>query len=300
MKKKSIFCKEIIQTQTKPKIKLDMKKLLYLFLVVSSISAFSQSPWTQEKGKAYVQLSYTTIPSYSELFGDPAYPTERKINDNTLQLYVEYGISDKTTLIGNLPFKMVSSNDLVQASTITFTTEDSQAALGNIQLGIKHNFYKKEWLISGQLLVEANTGTYEEASGLRTGYDAWTFTPLISVGHTYNKWYMQAYTGVDIRTNDYSSNFKFGGEIGNRVKDWLILTGFIDFSASFENGDVLTPVNNALTGLYVNDQSYYAFGVKLIGEFSENFGATFGFGGAFGGTNVAKAPALSLGFYHKL
>lgn len=277
-----------------------MKKLAYLLILFITFSVFAQSPWTQKKGEAYLQLTYTTIPSYSTLFGNPEYNTERKINDNTLQLYTEFGLSDKTTLIANLPLKMVASNEVTSPTITPFTTEDSQTALGNLQLGVKHNFYNKKWLISGQLLLEANTGTYEDASGLRTGYDAWTITPTFIVGRGFNNWYLQAFTGVDIRTNEYSSAFKLGGEAGYKALDWLWIAGFLDGVASFQNGDFLDPTNNRLTGLYVNNQSYAAFGVKLIGEFDKNFGVNAGFGGAFDGRNVAKSPALSLGLYYKL
>ena len=47
-----------------------LTKLLFLFI---SISAFSQSPWTQKEGKFYTQLSFTTISNYDTLFGDPDY-----------------------------------------------------------------------------------------------------------------------------------------------------------------------------------------------------------------------------------
>lgn len=276
-----------------------MKKLTYLLILSTSI-AFSQSPWTKKKNETYLQLSFTTISGYSELFAkEDAIATNRKINDNTLQLYAEYGLSDKTTLIANVPLKLVSSGDLVD-NAINITTESSLTTLGNIQLGVKHNFYNKKWLISGQLMIEANTGEFEAASGLRTGYDAWTFTPVISVGRGFNSWYIQAFTGVDIRTNEYSSAYKLGGEIGYKVIDWLWLAGFLDGVASFQNGEVLIPRANRLTGLYVNDQSFSGFGFKVIGEFDENFGANIGLGGALSGRRVAVAPAISFGLYYKL
>lgn len=48
-----------------------LKKTPKLLFLVMSISAFSQSPWTQEKSKFYTQLSFTTIPNYDTLFGNP-------------------------------------------------------------------------------------------------------------------------------------------------------------------------------------------------------------------------------------
>ncbi len=274
-------------------------KVLFALLVCPTL--FAQSPWTKKKKEAYVQVSFTSIANYNKLFGNPAYSTERNITDNTLQLYTEYGISDKTTIIASVPVKMVASEGLVdENSLISFTTEESKTALGNLQLGVKHNFYNKKWLISGQLNVETNTGTYSNQSGLRTGYDAWTFTPLISVGRGFNGWYVQSHTGVDIRTNNYSSNFKLGGEVGYKAIDWLWVAGFLDGVMSLKNGDRVESFTNTLTGLYVNDQSYAAYGLKLIGEISPKLGANVGIGGAFSGRNVAQQTALTFGVYYKM
>lgn len=279
---------------------LIMKKLAYILLFAFSVHSYAQSPWTKKKGEAYVQVNFTFIPKYSELYGNPDFNSERKISDNTLQLYGEYGISDKTTIIASVPFKMLSSNELVTATNNPVTTEATKTSFGNILVGLKHNFYNKKWLISGQLSVEANTGSFDAPSGLRTGYDAWTFTPLIMAGRGFNSWYIQAFTGVDIRTNDYSSAYKLGGELGYKTTSWLWIAGFLDGVASFQNGNVPAIPTNSLTGLYVNNQSYAAFGLKFIGEFNQNFGANVGLGGAFGGRRVPKSPAISLGLYYKL
>ena len=110
-------------------------KILFLFI---GVSAFSQSPWTKEKGKFYTQMSFTTIPNYDTLFGDPDYKTSGEISDNTIQLYGEYGFSDKTSLIVNLPLKLISINNAENPQSEDFNT----TALGNLEIGLKHNFYK--------------------------------------------------------------------------------------------------------------------------------------------------------------
>ncbi len=274
-----------------------MRKSAILLLLLLPFNLLAQSPWTKKKKEGYVQLSFTTIPNYSELYGKNQGRIPRKITDNTLQLYSEFGLSDKTTLIASIPLKMVKTGEL----TVPFTalTEESKMSLGNIQVGIKHNFYKKKWLLTGQLNIEANTSNYNETSGLRTGYDAFTFTPLFLAGRGFDSWYIQAFTGFDIRTNDYSSSYKLGGEIGYKTLDWLWIAGFLDGVASLNNGNIDLPSQNLTTGLYVNNQSYAGFGLKFIGEINDQFGANIGLGGAFKGENVAKAPAISFGIYHK-
>ncbi len=274
-----------------------MKNLYTIIALLSSTILLAQSPWTQEKGKFYTQLSFTTISNYDEVFGDPDYQTDREITDNTLQLYGEYGISNKTTLIVNLPIKFISTGDVVNGSA--FITEDSKSAFGNVSIGLRHRFYNKKWIISGQLNVEANTGTFETASGIRTGQDAWSFTPTINIGRSFDKFYVQAFTGIDLKTNDYSSNFKIGGEIGTKVHSKIWLIGFVDIVSSFNNGDVNLPLSNAATALYVNNQEYGAFGLKAVGEINKSFGGVLSFGGAFSGNNVAKQAAITVGLYHK-
>lgn len=278
-----------------------MKKFVLLILLLSISQIYGQSPWTQKKGKAYTQLSYTLISEYNGLFGNPDYKTERKITDNTFQFYGEYGLTDKTSLVLNLPFKMVKAGSPTSdaALVIPTTQSGSSSSLGNVEFGIKHVFSQKKWIFSGQFNIEANTGSFDANTGTRTGYDAWSFTPLFLVGKSFGKTYFQGFLGASVRTNNYSSNFKIGGEIGTKAFKNIWLIGFVDISSSFKNGDVVLPIANQLTGLYVNDQEYGAFGAKIIGEFSKDFGITGGFGGAFSGNNVAKRAALTIGLYHK-
>lgn len=274
-------------------------KLLILFL---SIATFSQSPWTQNKGKAYTQLSYTTIPNYDAIFSDSNEDLLGTYSDNTLQVFGEYGLTDKTSLLVNLPFKLISVTDFEDPRidcSGDCRRDYKSNSLGNISIGLKHNFYNKNWLISGQLTVEANTSSFNANSGIRTGYDAWSFTPLLLAGKGFGKTYLQGFIGADIRTNDYSSNFKIGGEIGRKISKKIWLIGFLDISKSFENGNISLPFQQNITGLYVNDQEYGSFGFKGIGEFTDNFGVTAGFGGAFFGNNVAKQAAVTFGLYRK-
>lgn len=283
-----------------------MKNFIKLCIFLVSVSAFSQSPWVKEKGTFYTQLSFTTIPNYDTLFGDPDYSFKGEISDNTFQFYGEYGITDKTTLIVNLPLKLISLKNLKYLDPAidcigdcSENINDNKTSLGNLEIGLKHNFYNKDWIISGQLSVEANTGSFDNLTGIRTGYDAWSFTPLFLAGKSFGKTYLQTFIGASIRTNNYSSNFKIGGEYGGKIgsKFWLI--GFLDVVKSFENGDINLPDINLTTGLYVNNQEYGGIGFKGIYEVNKDFGINAGLGGAFFGNNVAKQGAFTFGVYHK-
>lgn len=276
------------------------KKLTFLAFLIASFS-FSQSAWTKKKGEVYTQLSFSTIGNYNDIFGNPDYKTERTITDNTLQIYGEYGLSDKSTLIVNIPLKFIKTDGLTDSfvSFVTSTTADSKSALGNLEIGLRQRFYNKKWVVSGQLNVEANTSSYDNASGIRTGFDAWSFTPTINAGRSFKNIYIQGFTGVNIRTNGYSSNFKFGAEFGYKPIKQIWLIALVDIVKSFKNGDVVLPQNNFATSLYINNQEFSAFGLKAIGEITDNFGVNLGVGGAFTARNVPKQVALNFGVYSK-
>lgn len=118
---------------------------VHIVLLFISISSFAQGPWTKEKGKFYTQLSFTTIPSYTTLFGSPDYEITGEISDKTLQIYGEYGVTNSTTLIVNIPYKLVHHSGLVNPYLIAPCPENSnkEASIGKIEIGLKHNFYKK-------------------------------------------------------------------------------------------------------------------------------------------------------------
>ncbi len=261
----------------------------------------AQSAWSQKKGEIYSHLSYSLISNYSDIYSKTAYSTTRKISDNTLQLYGEYGLSDKLTLIVSLPLKSISTGTEVAASMLPLSIDKgSKTALGNVIIGIKHKIFDRKFVLSGQLNMEANTGSSDLDLGIRTGLNAWTFTPTLNFGRGYNNYYVQAFSGIALRTNNYSSNFKLGGEFGWTSIKNITLIGFIDIVASFKNGTVMLPNSTFETALYLNNQEYTAVGLKAVYHFTDNFGFTMGLGGALSANNVPKQLALSGGLFYQL
>lgn len=276
-----------------------MKKILFLPVLFLTINLFSQGAWNKTKNEAYVQLSFYNIANYSNIYGSPDYRPEREITDNTLQLYGEYGLSDKTTLILNVPIKMIKTGELLVDYFPGFTSEGSKTALGNFTFGVKQQLYNNKWVIAGQLNVETNTSSFYPELGIRSGYDTWTLAPKLNIGRGFGRFFVQGTTGVDIRFNGYSSNFKLGAEFGVKPFKPLWLIAFIDVSSSFEDGDVVLPQSNLVTGLYVNDQEYTAYGLKGIVEITQKFGVLANYTSAFSGNNVPKRAVYGVGLYSK-
>ena len=273
-------------------------KLCILLLFVSA-TAFAQSPWVAGKGKGYAQLGFTTIGPYDVLFAKSNdYPLTREVTDRTLQLFGEYGIGEKTSLIGILPYKMMSTGSQAPNQSPTIE-EGSFSTIGNIGLAVRQNFINDQIVLSGQLLMEMPTAGFDEMTGLRGGLDAFSLVPSVSVGKGFSKVYGFLSAGVGVRTNKYSSDFRLAGEIGYQVikRTYIILV--LDLVENFENGDAVEDVRQLQTGLYLNNQSYFAYGLKAIIGFTDNIGINGAFYGAASGNLVAKAPSINFGFYYK-
>ncbi|MDN5203538.1 hypothetical protein QQ008_19275 [Fulvivirgaceae bacterium BMA10] len=285
-----------------------MQKLSYLLFSVFtflSLTANAQSPWTQKKGEGYFQLSYTTIADYSALFlaDGGSWRLSRPVSDITLSFYGEYGLSDDITILTSVPFKLLETgNELVQNPSIAVPTigAGNLNTLGNLQVGVRKNFVNKNFILSGQIKAELPTGSFDAATGLRSGLDALSIIPSVSIGKGWTDYYGYINVGTSIRTNDYSGDLIIGGELGAHVLDRLWLIAVLDIIENFENGNVQEDSRNLETGLYVNNQEFLAYGFKGIVEITDNFGVNVAFYGASSGNFVARRASTNFGAYFKL
>ena len=74
-----------------------MRKIIPIITVTILFTqlATAQSPWTRDKGKAYVQLGFTGL-FYDEIQLDgEKVVLPNDVSDITLQVYAEYGITKK-------------------------------------------------------------------------------------------------------------------------------------------------------------------------------------------------------------
>ena len=283
------------------------KAILSLSLICVSSFLFAQSPWTKEKGGGFSQLSFTMIPEYNMLFSKSAdgkqefVETERYATDNTIQSYNEIGIADDWTAMVIIPFKMQTLGTPVDESLGKYWSEEgSLNNFSNISLALRRGFKISSFQSALQLKVDLRTFAYDETTGMSTGYAATSFNGMYSIGKGFNdKNYFYAFAGGTFRSGNYSDMVMFGGEYGHKFFDQLWVTPFIDFNFSLYNGEIPIPTKQVQNGFYVNNQEYMAWGLKLTEEINDNFGVTFGFGGAMAGNNVAGAPAISLGAYYK-
>ena len=99
------------------------------------------------------------------------------------------------------------------------------------------------------------------------------------------------------RGNNFSDEVQVITEYGKKVKAiWTAVV--LDYKKSLRNGSRQTP-NLDQTGLYPNNQEYFAFGLKLAKDLENGNGINFSTFGAFSGHKVAHLASVNLGWYKK-
>lgn len=276
--------------------------LLAALFAFSAFALSAQSPWARSKAGFYAQLGYHTIPTYTTLFGMDGNDINmiREVSESTLQLYGEYGFTDRTTAIVSLPYRINSRSARNPDQPLMFAQEDtgSISGLGNVSLSLRHQFLSGKVALAGTLRVDLPAGAGQPLAGLQTGFEAVTIQPTVSAGMGFGRVYWFAYGGYTIRTNDYSHYVNAGVEAGVALGPvWLI--AFTDLVVPTENGSrALTPFDS-LTGLYVNNQGWLSPGIKGIWQINRFVGVVVSGSGAAWAQYVPKSPGLSAAVFFK-
>ncbi|MBI1193071.1 MAG: hypothetical protein GC205_07850 [Bacteroidetes bacterium] len=274
--------------------------ILGLLLVLTCLSAKAGSGWTLNRGEAWFEGSVSSI-SYSELWqqSSPFLQLQRPVTDFGIRLYAEYGLLDNVTLIGQLPYRMVSTGGEPQGSADFSDTlpVGNLNYLGNYRLGARYQvFNRSQTVVSLQGIVESNNSDLNQITGLQTGFDAWSVELLVAFGKSFPRSYLAGHGGMAIRTNQYSEEFLGQLEYGVNLTGGWWLMAVADYRLSFRNGDRV-PCNTRHTGLYVNNQEALSYGLKTLVPITGNIGLSAGLYGALMADNLPAAFSFNGGVY---
>lgn len=256
----------------------------------------AQSPWTNQKNHAFVQVGTSGIFYNFVRYNGNELDTKNSNYDITTQVYAEYGITDKLEATVILPYKFIGYKN------ITTNVSQSLAGFGNISLGLKYAIATKKIKLSTGLLYTTNSVKKDASIGLRTGFEAATFLPYITVGSGKNKWYYFANVGYGFMTNNYSDYVKIGGEVGYNIFKKVNLAVVAELRTPTSKESFFTTDNASYiaTANYLDRQQYFASGLKLSYEFTKDkIGITASVIGAFALDNIPSAGSNNVGFYYK-
>lgn len=284
-----------------------MKKLLYLWITLSN-AAFAQfeGSFINHDGGGFVGVEggyqgYDHLLTRDSLYNGNL---RRSVSDVTIRMFAHYSPIEKLSLFVSVPLKIVSTNDQYTALATNFPDtlpSNSLFNVGNVQAGVKYKFFhKKSWILAASILGEFKTSYYEDKDGLKTGLEAFSFSPNFHVARTFKEqYYINLDIGGTYRTDDHSSDARIYAEVGGSFwKDQIWLRLGFDLRQSFRNGNFLYP-NNRQTGLYLNNREYLAIVIRA--EYNHPVGVGFyaGINAYFNADNIPAFPLINGGIFYR-
>ncbi|MFN4080039.1 MAG: hypothetical protein ACK4NS_03990 [Saprospiraceae bacterium] len=267
------------------------------FCCACALPLAAQSPWSRSKAGAYAQVSYHQIGPYSRRYADDGalFDLPRSIRESAVQLYAEYGLDRRNTLIITGAWRSQRSG----APTGGLPPSLQAARLsgpGPLSVAWKRQWIAGRVALASALRIETPVGRYDEASGLRSGYPTWAIAPSLSAGWGGDRAYGYLYTGMQQRGRGYSAQYFAGMEAGAKVRSiWLAAAA--EWMRPLDNGGYTAPAANQITGLYVNNQGWMAVGIKVAVPLNPFVGITLALNGAISGRNAPASPLYAAGFY---
>lgn len=283
-----------------------MKLNLTILFCLFAFSGYSQQAWNKKKGSGYFQVGGSSL-TYDGIFDNNFERVElgRKVNQTIIAGYGEYGFSDKLMGTVFIPYQMVSTGELNPEYTGIALPKSSLGALGNVDLALTYNLFKKNSLTgAAKLGFMLPTASEEESSGLRTGYDANAIKPSFLLGKGTAKYFSSIEAGVKIFNNDFPAQLQVDFQLGKKFlksKKLFLILGLN--SVTMLGGERTAQEvaeqdgNSIYTGLYLSNTEYYTWNFKAGYKLPKNFYLWASMGGGTA-KNVGLAPVLtfSLGY----
>lgn len=274
---------------------------LLLFIAQNELLA---GGWPQPKGNGFFKFDFSFIRA-REFFGMDGETyringARTTLGYYTSSIYGEYGITNRLTVIGYVPFFVRNTvNEGVGAITGDILQRGLENnSIGDIDLGLRYGLFAKNgWSVTTALMLGLPTGDWDNPDLLFTGDGEFNQQLRLEAGYGANRWYATGYIGFNNRTEDFSDELRFEAEFGYKFFNNHLLTGVkLSGIQSFQNG---SPTGSA-NGLFGNNVEFLSPQAFVAYEPNQKIGFIAQVSGATSGRNVLAAPAISAGVYLKL
>ena len=243
-----------------------MKKILCAGLITAILCTWSSmlwaGAWSMNQGGVYAKYSvnhYYTNYTFTEGGGIERLPSGTTFTDNNTTLYLEYGITNRLTISGSVPYKWLRSTYnrqvTVGGQTKTQHVETHWNGFGDMELGLKYCFltepvvssmqflYKNAWLYNSNERIPPGNHQDDYELRLLFGKSLWPFPGYCGAEFGY-RWRSQA------PSDEYHYLFEFGVNATEKLSFRLKLDG----TKSVQNAD-LPPSPKPIVTAYIDEET---------------------------------------------
>jgi len=280
-----------------------MKKVCYIgfALLFFCNCLYADGPWTQKKGAFFFKIgqSWINADQYFNRNGEIIDITKTSLY--TTSIYPEYGISPKITAVAYLPvFTRATLNKRTAPDGTVITEGDELNGIGDVKLGLKYEIYKKNsFVLSTSLHFGIPSGNPSGGSTelLQTGDGEFNQLLSLNAGYSFypRPFYASASVAFNNRTQNFSDEYRIGGELGYTYKKFTLILRFLNVNSFFNGNDDALSGN----GLFNNNVEYFSFTPEVLYQCNEKVGFSAGIGTAFSGKSILANPIFQIGVFWK-
>ncbi|WP_010182277.1 hypothetical protein [Aquimarina agarilytica] len=280
----------------------------FLLLTFITTSCFAGGGWTKKKGKSYIKVAGWWVES-KDFFSGTGENSKSTVDNGlfNINIYAEYGFTDKLTAIAYIPFftrsyqnKEIDQNGVVNQAL----TGGDLNSFGDAEIGIKYSIFQKgRFALAGSLILGLPLGNdgSDQTLALATGDGEFNQLLRADLGISlYNSdttsIYSNVYLGYNNRTKDFSDEYRAGAELGaGFLKNKLWLVGKLDIIESTENGN--KGVSGGSASVFANNSEVVNLTAETAIYFTKKIGLNASASFPVSGQNVYDAPAYSAGIF---
>lgn len=286
---------------------MNVKKVISVIsLILFSSAIFAGGGWTKSKGKSYVKVAGWWVESQDFFSGNGGEDSGVTTGLFNVNIYAEYGFTDKLTAIAYVPFisRSYQNERITNGVSDVFLEGGDLNSFGDSEIGVKYQLFKNKRLaIAGSVILGLPLGNdgSDQTLGLATGDGEFNQIIRADLGISiYNSdavnVYGNIYSGFNNRTDGFSDELRAGLEIGAGIlnnKLWAVAK--LDTIQSLNNGDRDSVGGNA--SVFANNSEVTSITSELAYYFAKKIGLNMSASIPLAGQNVFNATAYSAGIF---
>ncbi len=273
---------------------LDVGFLTTTLLLIFAAPCFSGA-WTASKNGLYDRLSFNYYDADVNFNddGDPFdFPDNGKFQDFNIGNYLEYGITDRITLINALYYKyLVKEDDTQQLKTYR---------IGDIDLGVKWKAFEGDiGVVAAQGLVKIPEA-YDQDEALPVGNGQYDLELRLLYGRSLYPLipgYYNVEMGYRWRFEDPSDEFRYLVEFGIDFTENAYGRIKLDGLFSMDNGEHRDVIGNPTT---TNNFDIGKLDLVVGYMISKTWGLEMGYTPAIYGRNTSKGATYTAAFFFRI
>ena len=261
-----------------------------VMVILSAADPVFAGAWTAEKGTIYQKFTFNVYEA-DERFDDSghenAFPAGGQFSDTNFATYMEYGLTDKITLLGSLSYKRLRSED----DAMIYKTR----GFSDLDLGVKYRLASGNFgVISAQGLVKVPE-FYDDDNAVDLGNSQYDTEIRLLYGkslYPFIPGYINIEAGYRLRAEEPADEFRYLLELGIDITDAIYSRVKLDGIAGMNNEDASRDAagNPTATLDYDLGKLDLALGINL----SKQMGLELGYRADIYGENTASGENVSL------